>query len=118
MISATTCVAISDAANSQQAPHKRLTKHDENIRTLERAWRASGCETRSGQPYLSRSGLRAMLVADGQSERTAQNRTEATRANGLIAPTLNAGVIQSHEHGWLFINPVQISAMMMQNRES
>ena len=115
---ATTCVAISDAANSQQAPHKRLTKHDENIRTLERAWRASGCETRSGQPYLSRSGLRAMLVADGQSERTAQNRTEATRANGLIAPTLNAGVIQSHEHGWLFINPVQISAMMMQNRES
>lgn len=115
---ATTCVAVPDAANSQQAPHKRLSKHDENIRTLERAWRASGCETRNGQPYLSRSGLRAMLVADGQSERTAQNRTEATRANGLIAPTLNAGVIQAHEHGWLFINPVQASAMMMQNRES
>lgn len=111
---ATTCVAIPDQDASETKPHKRPTKHDENIRTLERAWRASGCETRNGQPYLSRSGLRAMLVADGQSERTAKNRTEASRSNGLIAPVLNAGLVQAYEHGWLFINPVQISAMTIQ----
>lgn len=115
---ATTCVAVPDVASAEQEPHKKPSKHDEAIRTLERAWRSSGCEIRQGQPYLSRSALRAMLVADGQSERTAQNKTESTRPNGLIMPALNAGIIQSHEHGWLFIHPVQSSAMMMQNRDS
>ena len=115
---ATTCVAVPDVASAEHEPHKKPSKHDEAIRTLERAWRSSGCEIRQGQPYLSRSALRAMLVADGQSERTAQNKTESTRPNGLIMPALNAGIILAHEHGWLFIHPVQSSAMMMQNRDS
>jgi hypothetical protein len=27
---------------------------------------------------------------------------------------LNAGVLESYEHGWIFINEAQVSAMMMQ----
>ena len=115
---ATTCVAIADNDASEQKPHKKPTKHDENMRTIERAWWASAAEERNGSPYLSRSALREMLINDGMSERTAKNKTESSRTDGLIAPMLNAGVLETFEHGWIFINPAQVSAMMMQKKEA
>lgn len=115
---ATTCVAIPDDEANTTNPHKKPTKHDENVRTLERAWWSSNAETRDGFPYISRSALREMLVRDGMAERTAKNKTEASRPEGIIAQLLNAGVLQTFEHGWIFINQVQISAMMMQKSEA
>jgi phage/plasmid primase-like uncharacterized protein len=115
---ATTCVAIPDEEANTTNPHKKPTKHDENVRTLERAWWSSNAETRDGFPYISRSALREMLVRDGMAERTAKNKTEASRPEGIIAQLLNAGVLQTFEHGWIFINQVQISAMMMQKSEA
>jgi putative DNA primase/helicase len=111
---ATTCVAIcdDDAANSK--PHKKPTKHDENVRKVERAWWASGAEERNGKPYLSRSGLRNLLIKDGDSERTAKNKTEASRPGSIIEQLLNAGILESFEHGWIFINQVQASVLLMQ----
>jgi hypothetical protein len=115
---ATTCVAIPDDEALATNPHKKPTKSDENVRTVERAWWSSGAETRDGFPYISRSALREMLVRDGMAERTAKNKTEASRPEGIIAQLLNAGVLQTFEHGWIFINQVQISAMMMQKSEA
>jgi phage/plasmid primase-like uncharacterized protein/KaiC/GvpD/RAD55 family RecA-like ATPase len=111
---ATTCVAIPDDESNATKPHKKPTKHDENNRTVERAWWSSGAEERNGLPYLSRSSLRDLLVKDGMSERTAKNKTEASRQDGIIAQMLNAGTIEPFEHGWIFINESQVSAMMMQ----
>jgi phage/plasmid primase-like uncharacterized protein len=111
---ATTCVAIEDVESSTNKPHKKPTKHDENMRTIERAWWASGAEDRDGLPYLSRSALRDLLVKDGMSERTAKNKTEASRPDGIIAPMLNAGSLEPTEHGWVFTNEAQASAMLMQ----
>jgi putative DNA primase/helicase len=111
---ATTCVAIEDVESSTNKPHKKPTKHDENMRTIERAWWASGAEDRDGLPYLSRSALRDLLVKDGMSERTAKNKTEASRPDGIIGPMLNAGSLEPTEHGWVFTNEAQASAMLMQ----
>jgi hypothetical protein len=111
---ATTCVASEDVESSTNKPHKKPTKHDENMRTIERAWWASGAEDRDGLPYLSRSALRDLLVKDGMSERTAKNKTEASRPDGIIAPMLNAGSLEPTEHGWVFTNEAQASAMLMQ----
>ena len=111
---ATTCVAIPDDDANATKPHKKPTKHDENVRTVERAWWASGAEEREGFPYVSRSALRELLVKDGATERTAKNKTEASRPDGIISQMLNAGALQSTEHGWIFINKAQASAMMMQ----
>jgi phage/plasmid primase-like uncharacterized protein/KaiC/GvpD/RAD55 family RecA-like ATPase len=111
---ATTCVAIPDEESNATKPHKKPTKHDENNRTVERAWWSSGAEERNGLPYVSRSALRDLLVKDGMAERTAKNKTEASRPEGIIAQLLNAGVLETFEHGWIFINEAQISAMMMQ----
>lgn len=115
---ATTCVAIPDDESNATKPHKKPTKHDENVRTVERAWWSSGAEERSGLPYLSRSALRDLLVKDGMAERTAKNKTEASRPEGIIAQLLNAGTLETFEHGWIFINEVQVSAMMMQKSEA
>jgi phage/plasmid primase-like uncharacterized protein len=115
---ATTCVAIPDDESNATKPHKKPTKHDENVRTVERAWWSSGAEERDGMPYLSRSALRDLLVKDGMAERTAKNKTEASRPEGIIAQLLNAGTLETFEHGWIFINEVQVSAMMMQKSEA
>jgi putative DNA primase/helicase len=110
---ATTCVAVPDETASTDQPHKKPTKHDENVRTFERAWFNSGAEIREDKPYISRSALRELLISDGMSERTAKNKTEASRSDGLIAPMLNAGTIAPFEHGWVVVDGVQASAMML-----
>jgi phage/plasmid primase-like uncharacterized protein/KaiC/GvpD/RAD55 family RecA-like ATPase len=110
---ATTCVAVPDTDATTTKPHKKPTKHDENVRTIERAWWHAGAEEREGLPYVSRSALRELLVNDGMSERTAKNKTEASRPDGIIAQLLNAGTIETLEHGWIVSNEVQASAMLM-----
>jgi putative DNA primase/helicase len=112
--SATTCVAVHDEQAAETKPHKKPTKHDENIRTIERAWNNSGKEIRNEMPYISRSALREMLIKDGASERTAKNKTESSRADGLISPMLNAGMLEQFEHGWRVIDGVMASGMMLQ----
>lgn len=111
---ATTCVAVPDVEANTNKPHKKPTKHDENMRTIERAWWASGAEDREGLPYVSRSALRDLLIKDGMSERTAKNKTEASRPDGIVGPMLNAGSLEPTEHGWVFTNEAQASAMLMQ----
>ena len=111
---ATTCVAIQDEDSNATKPHKKPTKHDENMRIVERAWWSSGAEEREGLPYVSRSALRELMVKDGMAERTAKNKTEASRSDSIIAQLLNSGILESMEHGWIFINEAQSSAMMMQ----
>jgi putative DNA primase/helicase len=111
---ATTCVAVSDDESANTKPHKKPTKHDENNRTFERAWWSSGAEERDGLPYISRSALRDLLIKDGMSERTAKNKTEASRPDGIIAQLLNSGTIETLEHGWVVSNQVHSSAMLMQ----
>jgi hypothetical protein len=111
---ATTCVAVPDEEAVATNPHKKPTKHDENMRTLERSWWDSKAEMRNGLPYLSRSALKEFLVKNGSTERTARNKTEASRPGSLILEMLNSEVLEAHEHGWIFINDAQVSAMMMQ----
>lgn len=111
---ATTCVALPDDEASATKPHKKPSKHDENVRTLERAWWDSGAELRKGVPYLSRSALCDLLVKDGYKERTARNKTDPSRTDGIIGQLLNAGVLETYEHGWIFINETHASTLLMQ----
>lgn len=110
---ATTCVAVHDKQSSQEQLNKKPSKHDENMRTIERAWFETGAEVRNGQPYISRSALRDQLVKDGNTERTARNKTDPSRKEGLIAQLLNAEAIEGFEHGWILINDAQVSSLMM-----
>jgi len=111
---ATTCVAVHDQEAAEAKPHKKPTKHDEQVRVIERAWNKSGRELRDEMPYISRSALRELLIKDGASERTAKNKTESSRADGLILPMINAGTLELFEHGWRVIDGVLASGMLLQ----
>ena len=102
-------VVLVDAPNVEA----KDSKVSEASKVLERAWFASGAEDRGGSPYVSRSALRDLLISDGMSERTAKNKTEPSRTDGYIFKLINADIISSYEHGWIFINEVQASTMMM-----
>jgi len=114
---ATTCVAIPDDESTNNKPNKKPSKYDENVRMVERAWWASGTEERKGLPYLSRAGLRDLLIKDGVAERTARNKMDASRPDALIAQLLNSGTLESYASGWVFVNEVQASVMLMQKNE-
>ena len=110
---ATTCVAVADDEANITKPHKKPTKHDENVRTVERAWWASGAEEREGLPYISRSALKDKLAADGRKPRTIENDLSAAYPDKLIGALILAEIISPLEHGWTVIDDVQSSAMMM-----
>jgi hypothetical protein len=113
---ATTCVAVPDDEAGDTTPHKKPSKHDENMRMAERAWWDSGAEEREESPYISRSALRDFLIQNGASERTARNKTDSSRPDGLVTQLLNAGIFEPFEHGWKFIDPAQASVMMMKKK--
>lgn len=112
---ATTCVAVPDQdAQDQQPSNKKPPKQIEAMRVLERAWWDSACEERNGIPYVSRSAVRKFLVTnEGKAERTAENLTDKSRPNSLVFDLLQAGSIEAFEHGWLMVDHVQASAMMI-----
>lgn len=110
----TTCVAIHDPDAAKDAPHKKLSKHDEYARLIERAWYASGSEIRDDKPYISRSGFKEFLVANmGYKEVTVRNKLDASRKDGIILPMLNSDTIEVYEHGWRVIDEVKSGAMML-----
>ena len=112
---ATTCVAVPDIEASESKPHKKPSKHDEYARMFERAWWASGAESREGLPYISRSAMKDFLASSmSYAEKTIRNKLDPSRQDGITLPMLNAEVIEVFEHGWRVIDPAKSAAMMMQ----
>ncbi len=93
---------------------KKPAKHNENLRIMELAWIKASGETRQGKPYITRSALHQFLIDNiGMMKRTADNKIQPSRPDGIIMPLINDEIIQYYEYGWIFINDIQISAMMM-----
>ena len=61
--------------------------------------------------------MRDLLIKDGVAERTARNKMDASRPDALIAQLLNSGTLESYGSGWVFVNEVQASVMLMQKNE-
>lgn len=98
---------------SDYQPVKKESKLDGFRKVWESAWWATNAETRNDKPYLTRSGLKEKLMIDGVSERTAVNKINPSREGDLIHTLLNGEIIQAFEHGWIMIDLVQISVLLM-----
>lgn len=98
-----------------EAPPERQksSKIDGFRKTLERAWWDSGAEEREGAPYISRSALKDMLAKDGVAERTLRNMVNPSYNDKLIGALILGEIIEPFEHGWIVIDEVNSSAMMM-----
>ncbi len=110
-------VAVTSAVVVQEdAPTKstKPSKIDSHRKTFENAWWASGAEERNGLPYLSRSAMVDYLVQKlDLSEASARVYTKPSADGKLIADLLVAEIIESSEHGWIVIDGVQASAMLI-----
>jgi putative DNA primase/helicase len=92
---------------------KKDSKIDSHRKTFENAWWGTGAEIREGLPYISRSALKDKLTADGRKPRTIENDLSAAYPEKLIGALILAEIIHPLEHGWMVIDEVQSSAMMM-----
>ena len=108
--------AVVSLTEAPQKP-KKESKVDGLRKQFEAAWWASGAEEHSGLPYVSRSALRAKLVADGCTEVTADNKMRPGSSDKLIGSLIIADIISPAKNGWVVINEMHASAMMLARGE-
>lgn len=107
-------IVASDAPNK---PNKKESTYIKLKKTLERAWFETGCDTSDEKPYITKSALFNFLVTnDGLPESTANQYIKPSAKGKLINELLNAEIIKSHENGWVFINDIDISSLMMRKK--
>lgn len=109
--------AIAVQAEAPTAPSKKDSKIDGHRKMWENAWWASGAEVRDELPYLSRSGLKDKLTADGNAERTVRNMINPSYSDKLIGALLQADMIQNTEHGWVMVDEVNASSMLLRKND-
>lgn len=105
--------AIIELAEAPEKQNKKPNKLQGFIKTFERAWWHGGAEVRDGLPYVSRSAMKDMLAKDGTPDRTVRNRLDPSRDGDLINSLVNGEVVATYEHGWIMVDEVQSSAMLM-----
>jgi putative DNA primase/helicase len=107
----TSAVVVEASAPIQTT--KKDSKIDTHRKTLESAWWGTGAEEREGLPYISRSALKDKLAADGRKPRTIENDLSPAYPDKLIGALILAELISPLDHGWVVVDNVQSSAMMM-----
>jgi len=107
-----TSAVVVEASAPVQAS-KKDSKIDTHRKTFESAWWGTGAEIREGLPYISRSALKDKLAADGRKPRTIENDLSPAYTDKLIGALILSEIISPLEHGWVVVDEVQASAMMM-----
>lgn len=92
---------------------KKDSKTDGFRKVWENAWWAAGAEVINGQPYLSRSALKEKLTRDGNAERTVRNMVNPSYTDKLIGYLTQAEMIRATEHGWVMVNEVEVTALLL-----
>jgi phage/plasmid primase-like uncharacterized protein len=90
---------------------KKESKVDGLRKQFEAAWYGSGAEELDGAPYITRSALKAKLMADGCSEATADKKMKPGSADQLIGALLIAEIITPAGNGWVVSNEIHATAM-------
>lgn len=103
-------IEVVDKPASEKVDNK-LSKHR---KLFESAWSATGRETRHNQPYLSRSAFTQYLIDTMDlTEASASIYVRPSSKGKPIGELLLAQIIGPFEHGWVVLDAVQASAMMI-----
>lgn len=111
-----TSAVVVEADGKASEPTKKPSKLDGHRKSWEAAWWHAGAEEREGLPYLSRSALKEKLMMDGHAERTIRNMVNPSYDEKIIGALIMAEWIEPHEHGWIMVNEVHASALLMRKR--
>ena len=96
---------------------KKESKSSVLLKSFQRAWESTDFELREGNPYLSTSGYVAKLIADGVNEKTAKNKCTPGNEKGLIKPLIDAEIIKIYQHGFMVIDGVEITRLLLLKNE-
>jgi len=109
----TSAVVVAAQAPVTAAKDDKLSKHR---KLFEAAWWHGGAEVRDDKPYVSRSAfLDHLIVNQGVTEGTAKMYLKPSVDGRPINELLVGEVIAAHEHGWVMLDEVQGSAMIMRS---
>jgi putative DNA primase/helicase len=106
----TSAVLVAGARPEKAKRDSPLAKHQ---KLFENAWWSTGAEDVDGQPYLTRAALAQKLESDGMAERTVKNMINPSYDNKLIGALILANMIEKHADGWIVIDRVWASAMVV-----
>jgi hypothetical protein len=109
----TSAVFVTASAPPPKAK-KKDSKYDSFRKMLERVWWETGAQEHEGMPYIDKKDFIRILEEDGLSERTIINYLNAGQPNGMINVLINAGYLAKTEKGFIIINEVAASALLMQ----
>jgi phage/plasmid primase-like uncharacterized protein len=83
-------------------------------KTFERAWFDSKAETLDGAPYLTRAALRQHLERDGWKASTIDQAVKpSARPGSVIRDLLDCQYIAAKDHGWVVIDPMRASGLIL-----
>jgi putative DNA primase/helicase len=80
---------------------------------FENAWWSAGAEDVDGEPYLTRAAFAAYLEMQGHSDGTIKNYMKPSYDKGPIAMLQEGQVIRNHQNGWIILDQVWASALLM-----
>lgn len=90
----------------------KLAPLAEEIRILERAWFATNAEDMNGAPYVGRSAFANFLETE-MGMRSQQVKRAIESSNGLVSKLTQAGVIAHHAWGWIVVDDLLSSRLML-----
>ena len=97
---------------------KKEPEHAKDIRKFTNAWWTSGAEDKCDSPYVSKEGLTSYLINnEGFTKATASTYMKPGRKGSLIYNLLNAEIIRVDFQGWIVIDPVLASTMLIRRQE-
>ena len=106
-----------DEVESVKKDRDPVPNYVEHRQNFENAWLGSGMEIQNGLPYLTRSALRDFMInTTGLAARSVENQLRPGRKNGLINLLLEHQIIQDYAAGWVVIDQITVSSMLIQRR--
>jgi hypothetical protein len=107
----TSAVIVPADAPAKAEKKDKLAAHK---KMFESAWWHGGAEVRDGHPYVSRSAfLDHLMVNQGVTESSAKMYVKPSAAGKPVNELLVGEVIAPCEHGWIMLDEVVSSAMLM-----
>lgn len=108
-----TSAVLSITEEKPKEKAKKESKLESFRKQFERSWWHGGAEVREDKPYVSRSALKDFLIKDGLSDAYADRQLKPSFDSGIIFNLQNGEIIKPFEHGWIVIDSVMASAMMI-----
>jgi putative DNA primase/helicase len=106
----TSAVVVQGTETKSSEKASPASKHQ---KLFERAWFATGASIVNGSPFLRRNDFIDWMISENFSKGTAENYTKPSYANGMARMLQDAEIIAPEGDGWIVINDVFASTLMV-----